>query len=74
MQQGALAANALAEKMKATEMMGFKEMDHALDMEEALYFYSHIACPSMSFNSSMRKVGSTSFRSSMRSLDPVKHK
>ncbi|KAG8379952.1 hypothetical protein BUALT_Bualt07G0143100 [Buddleja alternifolia] len=91
---GLLAANALAQKMKELEMMDVNDVDHVLDVEEVLHYYSRLTCPAYqeivdkffmdmhsgfntpqpctSVNSSMRKVGSASVHSSMRSLGPLK--
>ncbi|PIN05904.1 hypothetical protein CDL12_21550 [Handroanthus impetiginosus] len=40
-----LAAEALAQKMKELEMMDVNDMDHVLDIEEVLHYYSRLTCP-----------------------------
>ncbi|KAL2243343.1 uncharacterized protein LOC105157632 [Sesamum indicum] len=40
-----LAAVALAQKMKELEMMDVNDMDHVMDVEEVLHFYSRLTCP-----------------------------
>lgn len=35
----------LAQKMKELEMMDMKDVDHSLDVEEALHYYSRLTCP-----------------------------
>ncbi|KAL0342022.1 UNVERIFIED_CONTAM: hypothetical protein Scaly_1864800 [Sesamum calycinum] len=40
-----LAAVALAQKMKELEMMDVHDMDHVMDVEEVLHFYSRLTCP-----------------------------
>ncbi|GFP99922.1 hypothetical protein PHJA_002136300 [Phtheirospermum japonicum] len=85
-------ADALARKMKDLEMMDANDMDHVLDVEEVLHYYSRLNCPSYveivdkfftdmhsdfnvpqpSRSGSMRKLGSASAHSSMRSLAPLK--
>ncbi|KAL8043183.1 hypothetical protein ABFX02_09G102200 [Erythranthe guttata] len=88
------AADALARKMKELDMMDVNDMDHVMDVEEVLHYYSRLTCPayleivdnffvdmysefhvpqpSRSVNNSMRKLGSASVHSSMRSLGPLK--
>ncbi|KAI3455428.1 hypothetical protein Pfo_012091 [Paulownia fortunei] len=41
-----MAAEALAQKMKDLEMMDVNDMDHVLDIEEVLHYYSRLNCPS----------------------------
>ncbi|KAK6124986.1 hypothetical protein DH2020_041260 [Rehmannia glutinosa] len=87
-----MAADALAQKMKDLEMMDVNDMDHVLDIEEVLHYYSRLNCPAYveivdkffmdmyseyhvpqpSRSGSMRKLGSASAHSSMRSLGPLK--
>ncbi|KAK4428095.1 hypothetical protein Salat_1578500 [Sesamum alatum] len=40
-----LAAVALAKKMKELEMMDVNDMDHVMDVEEVLHYYSRLTCP-----------------------------
>ncbi|KAH6800568.1 LOW protein: ATP-dependent RNA helicase-like protein [Perilla frutescens var. hirtella] len=40
-----VAAEVLAQKMKDLEMMDLNDMDHALDVEEVLHYYSRLTCP-----------------------------
>lgn len=40
-----LSADALVKKMKELEMMDLKDMDHVLDVEEVLHYYSRLTCP-----------------------------
>ena len=35
----------LAQKMKELEMMDLSDVDHSLDVEEALHYYSRLTCP-----------------------------
>ncbi|KAA8540414.1 hypothetical protein F0562_024667 [Nyssa sinensis] len=44
-QGGNGGGNVLAEKMKELEMMDVNDMDHVLDIEEVLHYYSHLKCP-----------------------------
>lgn len=86
-----VAAYVLAQKMKDLEMMDLDDMDHAMDVEEVLHYYSRLNCPayveivdnffmdmysefqpSGSLNNSMRKLGSQSLNTSMRTLAPLK--
>ncbi|EPS67424.1 hypothetical protein M569_07353, partial [Genlisea aurea] len=39
------AAEALSKRMKELEMMDVNDMDHVLDVEEALHYYSRLTCP-----------------------------
>ncbi|KAL3631892.1 hypothetical protein CASFOL_024876 [Castilleja foliolosa] len=39
-------ADTLARKMKDLEMMDANDMDHVLDVEEVLHYYSRLNCPS----------------------------
>lgn len=39
------ASYMLAQKMKELEMMDLSDVDHSLDVEEALHYYSRLTCP-----------------------------
>ncbi|KAG8388338.1 hypothetical protein BUALT_Bualt02G0115300 [Buddleja alternifolia] len=43
--RGYLAADHLAQKMKELEMMDMNDMDHVVDIEEVLHYYSHLKSP-----------------------------
>ncbi|XP_057773051.1 uncharacterized protein LOC130992441 [Salvia miltiorrhiza] len=77
----------LAQKIEDLEMMMMElnDWDHALDVEEALHYYSRLTCPAYvqivdqffmdmysEFHASMRKLAPHSNYSSMRSLAPLK--
>lgn len=40
-----VAAYVLAQKMQDLEMMDLNDMDHAMDVEEVLHYYSRLNCP-----------------------------
>lgn len=44
-ESGSIAAEFLAQKMEDLEMMDLNDIDHALDVEEVLHFYSRLTCP-----------------------------
>ncbi|CAI9773611.1 unnamed protein product [Fraxinus pennsylvanica] len=38
-------ANGLAQKMKELEMFDMNDLDHVMDMEEVMHYYSRLTCP-----------------------------